>query len=304
MISFPRLFRPSAAITIAGTLIQDINLPPPAPRGPRIAFRVRRDLTSTADTAEVSIYNLAPERERLLCAVFHELGRAPLQVSAGYESILSLLFSGDIRSILGHVRSGPDYALVLTADDAGDALAELSTSYSTAGWTARNMIDAALLRLNAGDPIQKIAPYPIVEHEGVAKTIAAAGAAASGTMFSGVGVSKVADLLDEAARICKARWWVAGGVLYMAARRLPVDGLAIVLPRKLWLQEPSDDGAGVVRHSVMFDPNLIPGRQVSLVDPTFRRSPAPELFRVESVEFAGDTRSGPWSADLALRRML
>ncbi len=308
MTAFPRYYKPSAIATltsVAGTVfsVQDINLPPPAPRGPRIAFRVSKTLMSEPDEAEVAIYNLAPEREALAGTAFAELGRAQLLLFAGYEAATTRLFTGDVRTMRSHQKEGADYAWVCSADDAGDALAEITVSYSTSGWTVANMIQIAVAALAAGDPARGILPYPLVQGPSVAAAIAAAGPAAQGTLFSGVHAGKVTDLLDEAARICKARWWVADNILHFAQRRFPTDGLAFVLRSPGWLGEPSDDGNGVTRIPVLFDPNLSPGRQVTLVDQRLQqRFVKPVPYRIDAVTHTGDTRGGPWTSELTLRR--
>lgn len=307
MITFPRYYRPSAIVTIGppGVLsVQDINAPPPAPRGPRITFRIKRSLMSTPDECDCSIYNLDPIREKALVSAFQEVGRAPCTIAAGYGVITPLVFRGDLRSMDGHRRDGADYALVFSADDGGDWQSELTfkEQVSSSQYTVRNQIDAVLAAINTGDPTRKILPYTLVEHPSVAAAIAFEPKSMTpvSEVFAG---SKVREVMDEAARRCNARWWIADGLLYMATRKLPVDGLSIVLRRPQWMQEPSDDGKGVVRHTVMFDPNIQPGRQVTLVDDLFRRSSSPEPFRCEVAEHTGDTRGGPWATSMVLRRI-
>lgn len=300
-----RYWRPSAIVTIGAQIARDINLPPPAPRGPRIAFSVRRTMTSEPDSAQISVFNLAPLRETGMSQLFHEPNAfsTPVTLAAGYGAFTSTLFRGECRTMLPHVRQGPDYALVVTADDGGDALSDLTASYSTAGWTARNMIDVALLAFNTGDVTRGIAPYPLLEHPSVAAAIAA-GPVSQTRFYTGVHAGKVRDLLDEACRILRCRWWVADGLLYMAARKLPVDTttLAVVLPRKIWLDEAQLDGEGVIRLTTLFDPKLVPGRVAILegrVLPGLQ-----EACRVEAVEVAGDTRApSPWRSALTLRRI-
>lgn len=304
MITFPRYYRPSAIVTIGppGVLtVTDINAPPPAPRGPRITFRIKRSLMSTPDECDCSIFNLDPIREKALVSAFQEVGRAPCSVAAGYGVITPIVFRGDLRTMDGHRRDGPDYALVFSADDGGDWMSELTTSISTVQWTVQNMVDYVVAAVTAGDPSRRIAPYPLALHPSVGIAIAAS--PFSGTQVSGVHIGKVKELIDEAARLCNARWWIADNLLYFATRKIPVDGLSIVLRRPQWMQEPSDDGKGVVRHVVMFDPNIQPGRQVTLVDDLFRRSSSPEPFRCEVAEHVGDTRGGPWTTSMVLRRI-
>ena len=161
-----RYWRPSAIATIGAQIARDINLPPPAPRGPRIAFTVRRTMTSEPDSAQISIFNLAPLRETGMSQLFHEPNAfsTPVTLAAGYGAFTSTLFRGECRSMMPHVRQGADYALVVTADDGGDALSDLAMEppQSTAGWTARSMIDFALLAFARGSVAKGIAPYPLV----------------------------------------------------------------------------------------------------------------------------------------------
>lgn len=293
-----RYYRPSAVVTIGTQVAQDFNLPPPAPRGPRIAFNVRRTMTSEPDTCEISIWNLALERETNM-ALKHQLtGSTPVTVQAGYGAVVSTLFRGQARRIDPHVRNGPDYALVCTADDGGDVISDLTVSYSTGAFTVTNMIQIAVARINAGDVPAGIEPYPLVPTQSVQTAIAAKSIAAS-RPYTGVHAGKVRDLLDEAARLLECRWWIADGFLYMAARKLPVDQRTVVLDKRTWLTAPQQEAGGVVRLTSLFDPNIVPGRVVTLVG---RTAPGvPEPFRCDAVEIAGDTRSGPWSSAMALR---
>jgi hypothetical protein len=261
-------------------------------------------MTREPDTAEISIFNLAPLRETGMSQLFHELGTVPVTLAAGYGAFTSTLFRGDARTMEPHVRQGADYALVVTADDGGDALAELAMEppQPTAGWTARNMIDAALLMFNRGSIARGIAPYPLVEHDSVQRAILA-GPVSQTRFYTSVHAGKVTDLLDEAADILRCRWWVANNLLYMATRKLPVDvaTLAVVLPRKIWLDEAQLDGDGVIRVTTLFDPKLAPGRIAVLegrVLPGLQ-----ETCRVDAVEVSGDTRQAqPWRSALVLRR--
>lgn len=308
MITFARYYRPSAIATIGlGALaVQDINAPPPAPRGPRIAFRVKRSLMSEPDEAEISIFNLDPARAKTMSAAFGEGGRGPVTLAAGYGVVTPIIFRGDLRTMSAHERHGPDYALTVTADDGGDWQSDLTCSIaisSIAPQPINLMVDFVCATVTNGNPLAAtpVLPYPLAPSPSVAIAIAAR---AITPVYSGVHNGKVIDLIDELARLCGARWWVADNLLHFATRRVPTDNISVVLKRTTWLQEPTDDGKGLVRHASFFDPNIQPGRQVTLIDDAFRRSSSPELFRCEVAEHRGDTRSGPWSTTMALRRFV
>jgi hypothetical protein len=306
VITFPRIFKPAVNVTLAGQPIVSLGLP--GPPSPRVAFRVTRTMTSTPDSASIAIYGLDLPRRLAMQTIWSELGRAELLILSGYSGITIKMFLGDVRS-LSSTLDGADWITTATADDGGDAIADAAIPAqftSSAGVDASTMVTIALACINS--PAAYVPPaapplIPIVPHPSVAAAIATMNPAALTLFYTAVRIGKARDLLDEAARIIGARWWIRDSQLFMAKRKLPVDGLAIVLPRTHWLSEPAEDAGGVVKVATFLDPNLAPGRQVSLVG---RVAPGvPEPFRIESGEYELDTESGaPARADLVLRRIL
>lgn len=319
MITFPRFFRPMVVVTFAGQQASNI-----AGVGPHISFRVVKSLTSTPDTAEIAIYGLAPARKSAIAATFAEVGFAPLTIAVGYEGVPGALFLGDIRKMDVATFARAGVPLTATADDTGDALASATINISTLGFTVQNMIDAAILAfaqpiLNPSTGKMLSPGTTVVPHSSVAAMIGSAQPAAVTTVYTAVHVGNATDLLDEAARLLQCRWWIRDRQLYMARAGLPIDGLAVLLPRTHWLDEPTEEGAGIVRVSTFLDPNLLPGRQVTL---SGRRTPYKgvrsaeqlliardvvgdlEPFRIEHAEYVVDTHGGtPMRATLTLQRI-
>ncbi len=305
MITFPRIFKPSCLVTLAGQPVQALGVPGIAQA--RVAFRITRTMTSTPDSASVAIYGLAPERRAVMQSVWTELGQSQLTIASGYDGVTLQLFAGDVRSLTSTL-DGADYVTRATADDGGDAITDAAIPpkfTSTAGIAAPKMIEIALACINA--PAAYVPPAappltPIVPHPSVAAAIATMNPAALTLFYTSVRIGRARDLLDEAARIVGARWWIRDSQLFMAKRKLPVDGLAVALPRSHWLAEPSEDASGLMRVATFLDPNLQPGRQVQLVSRTVIGVFEP--FRIEAGEYTGDTDSGtPFRADLVLRRI-
>ncbi len=299
-----RLFRPSCAITIGAVAVQDLNIPL-GPRGPRMAFKVTKTLTQEPDSAEFSIYNLDEALETSAVAFWHELGKLPVTLSAGYEGAVSYIFRGDLRDLTPGEQVGADFMLRGLADDGGDAFSELTVSMSSAGVTAEVMIQIALAKLNAGDPVQGILPYPVAPHQSVAQAIAQVVPSARAAVFDHVHIGKVTDLLNEAARILSVRWWIADGLLYLAKRKQPVDGLVVVVPSPAWLSKPRPAGNGLTQFDAVYDPLLIPGRIVQIVEgpSKYALGVGVQTLRCEAVTITGDTRgSDPWRASMFLRR--
>ena len=289
-----RLFKPAVVALIGSTLIRNID-----GDGLRIAFRVARSLTSSPDEATIAVYGLDEAHRTALATTFAQFGRAKATLSVGYDGVPVVAFKGDVRTLRPTVIEGSDIATFVTADDAGDALAEVRLpGLSSAGLTAEDMIDAALAAFAL--PLPLGAGEVIVKHPSVAAAIAQSVAAPA--LFAAVSIGKATDLLDEAARILGVRWYVRDNQLFMARRGIPTDGDAVVLNRLRWLGEPSEDAEGLVRLPAFADARLTPGRQVQLVG---RVLPGVgETFRVETSELTGDTDADtPFAAQLTLRRL-
>ena len=302
MISFARLYRPGVVVSIAGQIISALAIPGVV--APRVTFRCSRSMSSTPDSAAITVFGLSPEQRAAIGKLWAETARAKITIAAGYEGITTSLFVGDARTMQPSMKAGPEYMTVINADDGGDLLADApipGALASTAGLTAQQMIDVALrcFELHAATT----GDLPIVAHPSVAETIGTASPSATTLFYSSVAVGKARDLLDEAARTLGCRWWIRDSQLYMVRRGVPADKLAIVLQRDHWLDEPSEDGNGMVRLSTFLDPNITPGRQLVLVG---RVAPGkPETFRVEAADYTGDTEGGaPHRVDCDLRRLL
>lgn len=292
MITFARYFKPACVVTIAALVLTNID-----GEGLRVAFTVDRTMTREPDTARVVVYNLGEAERQAAGRLFAETGRTKVTLAAGYDGVTIPLFAGDVRKLRTDRRAGPDRMTEIQADDSGDAISDVifaevpgagaGAKITTTGMTAQNMIDAALAAF---------ATYgePIVAHPSVAAAIAAVAPAATQT-FAVVHVGKATELIDQAARVLDVRWWIADGQLFMARRGLPTDPqLSIVLDADRLLAEPDSDGSGLWRITSLFDPNILPGRQIVV-------NGIP--MRVEATQHGGDTRASgaPWSVACTAR---
>jgi hypothetical protein len=294
-----QFFNPGVRVRLAGV---DVSSGGGQARGLRVAFSVSRTMTASPDSATVEISGLGPDSRGLLRRAWGELGFTELEISAGWGGELVRVFSGDVRDmVIPGVGSRADMPVVASADDAGDALAEALVSGSSLGMTAENMITIALAAIERHAlETHPTRPQLVAKHPSVDAAIASSVAQAQ--LFRTVSIGKASDLLDEAARILGVRWWLREGLLYMAARGAPTDGVAVSLPRTHWLDEPTEDRDGLLRVTTLFSPLLVPGRQVSIVGRASAWSV--EAYRCEAVEHTGDTEDdAPWASGLVARRV-
>ncbi len=289
MITASRLFKPAAIVTLSGQKVVNIN-----GDGLRLAFEVRRTLTSSPDIAKASIYNLSQIRRAAMQSAFDETGLSILEVSAGYDRVPIRIFRGNVRRLLASTRNGPDMITIAEADDGGDALSDVTLAgttgaLSSTGMNADTMITVALAALANATPV----PQLITRHASVGVALASVLPVATVSLFTTVSVGSVRELIDQAARVLGVRWWLRDGELFMARRNQPTDALAVDLPRSHWLSELNQDGSGLARLSAFMDPNVVPGRLILL-----EKKP----YRCEATTQRGDMRGGPWSVAMVLRR--
>ena len=287
------LFNPGITLAVAGQVITNVDQ-----SGLRVSFHAVRTMTATPDFCDVSVYNLGDVGKTAIQAFFDLSGSAPLILSVGYGGVLTQLFSGSVRSMTARVALLPDVLTRFVADDGGDAMAEARAPSSTIGLSPINMVDVAIVAMNA----LPTTIVPIVAHPSVAATFALSTVAQQAQVYTAVSIGRAWDLVVEAARAMGARAWIRDGQIHMTKRGLPSDqvGLGVLLPRSHWLTEPEHDGAGVVKISAYMDPSLVPGRIVTIVG---RTAPASaELHRIEVAEYSGDTGGGsPWAVNLTLK---
>lgn len=288
-----RLYKPGAVVTLGGVTITSLaDLPGVRKEGPRLVFVVRRSMTSTPDSASLELHGLSAERRKLMSSQWSLTGSAKLSIQTGYGKTMRHLFTGDVRTLAAPERGRSP--VTVTADDGGDPITEAPIQVSTIGLTASNMVDLALLAFATR------ADLPITKHPSTDAVLASA--PTSPSIYNTVMVGKAAQLLDEAARIVGARWWVRDSLLFMARRGFPTDNVAVRLPRTHWLTEPHEDRNGLVRLSTFLDPRITPGRQLAVEGRTTPVSV--EFLRAESCTYSADQGAAvPWSVDLTARRI-
>lgn len=248
--------------------------------GLRMTFSVQRTMTPTPDNASVSIYNLDPDRAERFGADFASQGYGSVTIRAGYGLRLAGLFTGDLRTLRTSSQEGPDLVTSLTADDGGDALAEVifPIATGTLGLTSSQMVDGALAAMNA-----KLRPgeKPWTKHASVGLVLAQSDTRAT-TPYSYVPVGKVTDLLDAAARRCNCRWWARDKQIFFGFRgQADASRPAVVVDERNLTGSVGTEGSGLMTFPLLLDTNILPGGQVA-----YKR----QLLRVEAVNYQGDTR--------------
>lgn len=284
-----RYFNPTLSVTIGPVTVVFANR-----LGLEMSFTVSRSMSSTPDSAQVTIANLDPVRTGQMFALFSAAGALSLQqlrILAGYDATPIGLFAGDLRKFTSRRVSGPDVFTDAVADDGGNAVADVVIppyARSTTGRTPTDLINTALTLINSSGK-----SLPIVLAPPAADIMAAGDQSRS--YYSAVTIGKVTDLLDEAARRLYCRWRIRDSQLHLSAlNRSDRNRPALVLLPQNIVGDISFGGSGEIEVPVLMDPNIVPGGQVSYLN---------SAFRVENVVHSGATRGGLWTSAIRGRAL-
>ncbi len=217
----------------------------------RVQFRVASKTVQTLKSAEITIYNPAPETAQ---AILKQPEFAQVSLSAGYQSgPFSPIFSGKIA----YVRWGKEDAvtsfvtIIATDSDAAYNWATINTTLP-AGAKPQDQRDAILSALK---------PYGITLMQNP-PPLPATQLTRSKAMYG-----MVRDALTDFANSIGCYWHFANGVLNFVAKDAPLAGDVIVLTPQTGLlgaPEQTLDGLNV---RALLNPNIVTGRLIKVNAP-------------------------------------
>lgn len=262
-----------------------------------IAFKVARSLYARAGTAEITLFNLSEDSRALTRRWRSRTGTPPndvvhrtrVRLEAGYVATgMSVLFQGNVRRVDTR-REQPDWITKVTAGDGEESMRSARGSRSFGPNTrieevVRYAADAMSIGLgNLPDALAGAA----LDQVGAILP--------GGTVVHG----RVERALHHLLRSVGLEWSIQDGVLQVLPRGGALTRTAVLLSPDTGLIETPEVGLNrVVTCKALLQPDLVPGAQVRLESEIVTG-----YYRVESTEYAGDTRGGDWTAGLVLRRI-
>lgn len=268
----------------------------------RFTFKLAQSELQSPNTAWIRVYNPSPETAKL---VQREFTRVAL--SAGYqEGNYGIIFDGEVKQVrIGRENSTDTYLEIAAAD--GDVAYNFSVVNITlaAGSGPLEVIRAAAAAM-AGEPFN-ITLGPIPEDLPPQRL-------ARGRVLFGM----AREVLRQIANLIDCDWSILNRVLTFTPRKGYVEGDIIVLTARsglVGLPEQTQDG---VQARCLLNPRILIGRRVMIDNKSVqqtrfdlsytgevRNSMIPKisadgLYRVLSIDYAGDTRGQEWYCDLVL----
>lgn len=244
-----------------------------------LAFDVSRDLSAKPSQASIKIRNLSPAKRK---ALGESIGLC-VRLSAGYENATGkfngLIHVGDVRTVT-HSREGADWVTELATGDGEKAAqtARLSKAYGKG--TAASAPVRDLLEAMGASP------------QAIAKATAKLAAGTMGKTYAN-GTVMTGSASRELTRALKGfgySWSSQNGEVEIIPIGKALDAPPVILsPVTGLIGVPSIAAKGQLSATSLLNPNISPGRLVSV-----QSSTVIGVFRVEKVNFTGDTYGDEW----------
>ena len=248
----------------------------------KVSFNVSKSITSTANTATISIWNLMQGHRN---AVGKELDEVVLE--AGYEDdVFGIIFKGQLRDIK-HRREGANGTDIVSTLSSGDGDSALRTAFISktypAGTPAEDVIAGVYDEL-AAKGITKgewRLPDELPTYERPYST-----------------VSSAKRELDTLSRGHGFYWSIQNGAMEV----IPKDGLLpgspiLIAPQTGMIDVPTVTDNGIEVRT-MLDPNIRPNRQIQVLSSVINIGTAGGTYRVSNVSHTGDNFDGPFQTSV------
>lgn len=267
------LFRRKVRVVVDTIEITDLD----------VSFKVHKSLKPEPNTAELRVWNLNESHRSAL----EELQTAKVLIEAGYETGMSVLFVGDLRTAKS-VDDGPNMITALSSGDGEKAVRKARVNVSLAKATTPDQVLKAIaeaMGVDAGNVDQAVSQ---LKSAGISNHFA------EGTVITG-------SAYREMTSICRSvglTWSIQDGKLQLLPLREALAGTAIQLSRSTGLiGSPTVDNDGVMSCRMLMIPDVFPGRPLVLDSARLKGQ-----YRLEVCEYSGDTSGGDWYIDAQGKR--
>lgn len=270
----------------------------------RITFDVKKDSTSMANQATVSIFNLNDEDREKIKNVAHKNSELeskgqpvlPLLLYAGYSKNIGyeLMFSGDITSVIDK-NNGTD---IETQISTGDGAIPLRNTFINLSFAAGISVNSIVKQLS--DELKmdiSIASDYLTNNINFA----------NGFSFTG----KAKDCMDRVIKSAGLTWHIEKNQIVIIPNDKHTTDEIILLDKTSGLigspEKIVESGSNFINPGdydgwnvkSLLRPEINPGRRIKVVSRI-----ANALMTVRTLEHKGDTWSGDWFTEIAIRKLI
>ena len=261
----------------------------------RIVFKTKKSDAQTPNTAEIRVYNLAPETAKKIRQEFKTI-----TLQAGYEANYGVIFTGNIKQVRFGRESGTDTYIDIAAGDGDDAynFAVVNTTLAAGAKQSDQISAAGNAMAGRGVGVGYVAET-------------GAQALPRGKVMYGM----ARDYLRQSAEASETTWSVQDGKLQIVSLTGTLPNQAVKLNSKSGLvgtPEQTNDG---IKARCLLNPLLKIGGKMQIDEKDVAEAKLPDtekdstankpadissdgVYRVLTIEHSGDTRGNDWYSDI------
>lgn len=268
--------------TFSGGLV--INPGPVQTHEIKIEFSISKSVSSTANTAEIKLYNLAESTRNGMGKEFDAVTLDAGYMPPGESGNVGIIFKGAVRDV-EHKRDGPNIITTISCGDGDKALrrATISKSYP-AGTKVTDVIEDISKELEAKGITRGEFKYPDELKEKTFKRPYA------------VCGSCVREL-DTIGRGNSFYWSSQNETLEIIPGDGFVGSVALISPETGMIGTPAITDTGI-RVKCMLNPEIRPNRRVQVQSQTLEMNAADGMYRVTDATYSGDNHTGDFVVDI------
>ncbi len=254
-------------------------------RGLRVSFKITKSVISHPNICKLILYNPNDDTR----AALREKGTR-IVLNVGYEGNVRLLFTGEVRNVF-QGRRGVDSTITLYSGDGQHDWVNATYNKTLSGSvTAKGAVDE-LLKTFSNTPVGHATGVPDIADKLMGQTLS--------------GSSR--ELMDEYASEYGFDWSIQNGELIITPIGSPIEGREAVLVSAAtgMIGSPTLTEIGV-EVTTLLNTELLPNRGMQVDSVNYdanlanlhfqktHRTVGTGIYKIQEVEFSGDSRDGDW----------
>lgn len=260
----------------------------------RIKFAIKKTDGQTPNTADITIYNITPDVASRIRKEFSSIA-----IQAGYASNFGIVFAGTIKQVRIGREQGTETFILISASDGDIAYNGAVVNATLAAGSSQT--DQVAISAQATAPLGATLG-PMVPGNGVRLP--------RGKVMYGL----ARDYLRHSARALGASWSIQNGKIQFVALTGVLPSQMVVLNSKTGLVGTPEQTADGIKVRCLLNPLLQIGGKVHINQSDIAEAALPDtpkdavvnkpvtiqhdgVYRILTVEMAGDTHGNDWYAD-------
>ncbi|TAY66557.1 hypothetical protein ELG88_09825 [Rhizobium leguminosarum] len=254
------------------------------PHDIRIEFNIDKDTSSSANSAEITIFNLSESHRNSVGKEFDAI-----TLEAGYippegDGNVGVIFKGAVRDV-EHRREGPNILTIISCGDGSKALRRATISKSfPKGTPVKDVVDELAKQIEKEGVSLGEWKFPEdVENKTFKRPYAVCGSCARELDTIGRGNGFYWNIQNETMEIVPGDGFIGGVVL--------------ITPETGMIGTPAITDNGV-RVSALLNGEVRPNRRVQLKSETLEMNGDDGMYRVTSASYSGNNMDGEFKVDI------